>query len=192
MRIVGQVLIDPEITTARFSCDVSLCRGACCTLEGGRGAPITDSEAKEIERIFPVVSQYLPASHLDVIRKDGLHEGPPGARATTCVDNKACVFSYVDAGVNRCSFERAFLDGRSEWRKPLSCHLFPLRIRNVGADLLRYERIPECKPGRDRGERENVMMYEFLQDALTRSFGESWYQAFRSECDSVHAQSNDG
>jgi hypothetical protein len=177
MFLIAEKLIDREIPDARFSCDVASCKGACCTLEGGRGAPLAEDEIREIDAAFPTVRKHLSPAHLETITESGLYEGPPGGRATVCVDRKACVFAYFEDGIARCSFERAFLDGEIAWRKPLSCHLFPIRVSRFGTDILRYEVIDECRAGRAKGEAERTRLVDFLEDPLVRRFGRTWYDS---------------
>jgi hypothetical protein len=175
MFIVGDAILEDDLLDARFACDLEACRGACCCLEGGRGAPLADEEVLEIERAYPVIKDALPAAHRAVLDRAGLVDGGPGEFATTCVEDRACAFVYFDEGIARCAFERAYLDGRLSWRKPLSCHLFPIRVRRVFHDALRYEQIPECKPGRMKGTRDGVRLTSFLREPLTRAYGEPWF-----------------
>ena len=176
MFIIGEAMLMDDAVQERFACDLGKCRGACCTLPGGRGAPLDDAEVAEIVRAFPAARKYLSDEHLRVIDAEGFVEGVPGSYATVCVDNRACVFVYEDgSGIARCALERAHLEGETAWRKPISCHLFPLRISSGTPAVVRYERIPECHPAIRRGEAENVPLHEFLEEALTRRFGASWY-----------------
>ena len=178
MFLIAETLIDPEISQARFCCDVAVCKGACCSLEGGRGAPLEENETVEIEAAFPFVRKYLSDDHLKTIEQSGMVEGPPGSRATVCVDQKACVFAFFEDGIARCSFERAYRDGEIKWRKPLSCHLFPIRVSRFGTSIVRYEKIDECEAGRIKGDAEGISLVDFLEDPLVRKFGKSWYDTF--------------
>ena len=182
--------IDHEILTAKFACDLDRCKGACCTLPGGRGAPLDDAEVGEILRAFPVIQKYLPARALTVIERDGMVEGQPGSFHTTCIDDRDCVFVFSEGGVARCALEKGFLAGEIEFRKPISCHLFPLRVSPDGRRI-RYERIDECAPAVKRGGSENVSLVAFLQGPLERRFGDSWYAEFRAASDdaSTHVRS---
>ena len=182
MFVIGEVVIEEQIAHERFACDVLKCKGACCTLPGGRGAPVEEAEVDEIERAFLVAKKFLSEHHLDLIARKGMIEGTPGNRATTCVDNRECVFVFYEDGIARCSLEKAFINGETTWRKPLSCHLFPIRITSDPKQRLHYEKIPECSSAIDHGHAENIPLYEFLEDSLKRKFGESWYQEFRAEC----------
>jgi hypothetical protein len=182
MFIIGEATIEDRLGDEKFACDPAACKGACCTIEGGRGAPLEDEEVEQIRRCFPAVERYLPGGSLVTIRRLGLVEGRPGDYATPCVDGRECVYVYFEEGIARCSFERAFLAGEIQWRKPISCHLFPIRVRRFGQEFLCYEQIDECEAGRKRGDAEEISLSEFLKEPLVRKFGPLWYQTFRAEC----------
>lgn len=182
MFIIGEAVIEDDLGCEKFACDPGACKGACCTLEGGRGAPLEDREVEEIRRAFPAVRAFLPPRNLEAIREAGQVEGRPGDYATPCVESRECVYVYFDGDIARCSFERAFLAGETLWRKPISCHLFPVRVRRFGEDYLRYEQIDECAAGRRRGASEGVPLSDFLKEPLVRKFGAAWYQTFAAEC----------
>lgn len=172
--VIGEILVEDEVATAQFSCDLGRCRGACCTLEGGRGAPLLDEERGLVEAAVPVVLERLPARSIAEIGRRGAVDGVKGAYATTCVDDRDCVFVVYDGPVAKCAIEDAFNRGELPWRKPVSCHLFPLRFSRNGAGLLRYEAIPECAPGREKGRAGGIPVTSFLREALDRRFGTEW------------------
>jgi hypothetical protein len=182
MLIVGNAVIDDDVASASFCCDLAVCKGACCCLAGGRGAPLDDGEVEEIRKAYPLVRQYLPETNIRTIEASGLVEGTPGDYATACVNDRECVFTTYEHGIAFCAFEKAFNAGLSPWQKPLSCHLFPIRVRRFGRDFVRYEQIAECDGGRERGMREKVKLGVFLRTPLTRKFGASWYRSFRDLC----------
>lgn len=188
MFIIGEAVIEDQLGDEKFACDTGVCRGACCTLEGGRGAPLEDHEVEEIRKSFPAVRADLPGRSVHVIEERGFVEGKPGDYATPCVDGRECVYVTFDAGIARCSFERAYLAGRTGWRKPLSCHLFPIRVRRFGQQFLRYEQIEECAAGRCRGNREAIPLSDFLREPLIRTFGTAWYETFAAECQARRAE----
>jgi hypothetical protein len=173
--------VDEDVLTARFACDLGRCKGACCTLPGGRGAPLDDAEVGELRRAFGAARKYLSARSLQSIEAQGFVEGFPGHYHTTCIDDKDCVFVVMEEGIARCALEKAHLAGETAWRKPISCHLYPLRISPDGAQV-RYERIAECIPGAERGAAEDIALVDFLREPLERRFGRSWYAAFRAAC----------
>ena len=100
-----------------------------------------------------------------------------------CFNNRACVFVLYEEGIARCAFEKAFLEGRLKWRKPLSCHLFPIRIDRGMIHRLRYERISECDSALDCGEQKNIYLSDFLKEPLVRAFGSTWYEDFHFKCE---------
>ncbi len=183
MFTIGEIHVEEEVAGVRFACNLSACKGACCTLEGGRGAPVTDLEVEEMRKALPAVEKYLPAAHREVIARKGVVDGFEGNYATHCYRDRACVFVYYEGGIAKCAFERAFLNGEIEWRKPLSCHLFPIRSSNGLMKKLRYEEISECAPAVVRGGTERIPLYRFLKDALVRAYGEAWYDDFARTCD---------
>jgi hypothetical protein len=173
MFVIGEISVHESVATTRFACDLHQCKGACCTFPGGRGAPLRDSELSEIESVFPVIAASLPKEHLEAVRENGLIDGTPGNYATQCVDGKACVFVYVDEGIARCAIERAFFEGKVSWRKPISCHLFPIRIGRDGREI-HFEHFSECAPALRKGEHEQIPVHAFVKDSLERAFGADW------------------
>lgn len=182
MSHIEEIMIDPAIPGLHFQCNVNACKGACCTMPGGRGAPVSDDEVAEIHAAFPVVRKHLSAKHLQVIEKRGFVEGGAGDLVTTCVDGAACVFVTYEGDVARCSFEKAFLAGEIGWRKPLSCHLFPIRIDRGMRERIRFEYLQHCKPALEGGAAAGVPLAEFAGNALVRAYGASWYQRFLAYC----------
>jgi len=182
MFVIGEAVIDDAVSKASFCCDLNVCKGACCCIEGSRGAPLEDDEVLEIKKAYPIVRQYLGERSVREIETSGMYEGDPGNFATTCIDGKECVFVCFDHGIAKCSFERAYEEGKLDWRKPISCHLFPIRITTSSQDFIRYERIRECSGGEKRGELHNVKLVDFLQDALVRKYGQRWYAMFLDYC----------
>jgi hypothetical protein len=182
MFIVGRVVVDDAIRDTAFCCDPHVCKGACCCLPGGRGAPLEHNEVLEIEKAYPAVRRYLPEKSLAVIASGGLVDGQPGNYATRCVEDKECVFAYFEDGIAMCSFESVYLEGASTWRKPISCHLFPVRVRTFSEDFLHYEAIDECEGGRNRGTTREIRLHDFLKEPLVRKYGEDWYGRFLHHC----------
>jgi hypothetical protein len=180
---IRQAIVDDRIAHTEFACDIQACKGACCTLPGGKGAPLLDSEIRNLEEAFPIVKSTLPGEHREAIVRSGLYEGEPGSYTTTCYDNRACVFVFYEAGIARCSFEKAFKEGKSQWRKPQSCHLFPVRIDGERPKRLRYEWRIECEPALRRGCEERIFLADFVRDALIRTFGKEWYEEFVKGCE---------
>lgn len=175
-------LVDAAIVNAHFACDLAKCHGACCTMPGGRGAPLTDPEVEHVMRASLAASEYLDERKKRILEEDGGIEGSPGDYATRCVDDRDCVYVYHDSGTAYCSIERAWIDGLIEFRKPLSCHLFPIRIHDLfDMPYLHYERIDECRPAIANGRRGDIRLLEFLRDPIVRAFGEEYYDELRRQ-----------
>lgn len=176
MFVIAEVTVDSDIPTANFACDLSACRGACCCTAGGRGAPLEDEEIAEIEKAYPAVKKYLSEKHRKAIDELGLYGGTPGDYTTTCVEDRECVFVTYEGPVAKCAFEKAYLDGEVMWRKPISCHLFPIRVKKTDNEVLWFELNRECLPAVERGNREQIPLTEFLRDALVRKYGKVWHE----------------
>lgn len=151
-------------------------------MPGHRGAPLLDPEVKEITNAFPIIKKYLSEEHLAIISKQGMVQGASGDFSTQCIDNKACVFVTFENGIARCAFEKAYNNHEITWRKPISCHLFPIRVDRGNQNRLRFEYIPECGPAVERGEGENTFLADYLKTSLIREYGEDWYNEFLNYC----------
>ena len=175
---IGDVLISDEVLTERFICDLQDCKGACC-IEGDAGAPLELDEVLELEEVLPVIWDGLDLQARKVINKQGVaYTDPEGQLVTSIVNGKDCVFTcYDEQGCCFCAIEKAFWEGKTKFRKPISCYLYPIRVKQVGdMEALNYNRWNICKAAVLLGQKENVRVYEFLKEPLIRKFGEAWYQ----------------
>jgi len=171
----GNVLIRSEVLTTRFACDLNKCKGACCTVESEFGAPIIEEEIKEINEILDVVLDYLNKENIEEIKKNGFYEKKFDELFLRSVDNKQCVFVYYENKIAKCAIEKAYFDKKINFRKPISCHLFPIRISKFGGDILRYEKFRECEPALENGKLQDITIAEFCKESLIRLYGEKWY-----------------
>ncbi|MBR1940875.1 MAG: DUF3109 family protein [Bacteroidaceae bacterium] len=175
---IGDVLISDEVLTERFICDLQDCKGACC-IEGDAGAPLELDEVLELEEVLPVIWDGLDLQARKVINKQGVaYTDPEGQLVTSIVNGKDCVFTcYDEQGCCFCAIEKAFREGKTKFRKPISCYLYPIRVKQVGdMEALNYNRWNICKAAVLLGQKEDVRVYEFLKEPLIRKFGEAWYQ----------------
>lgn len=179
----AHVLVSDDLVDAPFCCNLSACRGACC-VQGDAGAPLEHDECAMLEEILPAVRPYLRPEALGVIEEEGVwEEVGKGEYATTCVQGAECVFVTYDGPVAKCAIQKAHDEGRIDFPKPISCHLFPVRVERLGElDALNYEQVPVCSSARGAGRRKGVTLSEFLRAPLIRKYGESWYEAFRKTC----------
>ena len=172
---VDNVLVSKELAVSHFACDLSICKGACCTLESDFGAPIFNEEIEKINEVLPVVKKYLSPEHILEIEKNGFFEEKGGEILIKSVGRKACVFVFCEDGIAKCSIEKAFLQKKIDFRKPISCHLFPIRISKFGGDVLRYEKFNECKSAIVNGKEKEIKLIDFCSEPLQRSYGNKWY-----------------
>ncbi|MEM6644805.1 MAG: DUF3109 family protein [Bacteroidota bacterium] len=179
MFAVGHVLISDDVLDAPFTCNLGACFGGCC-VQGESGAPLEPHERAQLEAALPIVRDVLRPEALEVIERDGVWEElEDGSYATTCVGGAECVFVEYHGRVAKCSIQNAYYASRTDFEKPISCHLFPLRIERVGDyDLVNYEAIDLCAPARALGRKLNVQTATFLEKPLTRKYGAAWYQDF--------------
>lgn len=181
---IDDVIVNPEILETKFTCDLEKCKGACCTVESEYGAPVTQDEIDKINGKLHVIKEYLPKKHVDVIESNGFWEEKFGQLMTQSVDNKACVFVYFDNGIARCGIEKAYEEKKVNFQKPISCHLFPIRISRFGGDVLRYEEYSECTPALEKGLETNLSIFEFCKDSLKRLYGNHWVDKVKKLLDS--------
>ena len=158
---IDNVYVNKEIADTNFTCDLSKCKGACCTMESEFGAPITKEEIEEIDKILPVVIKYLPKEHVAIIEKDGFWHEKHGELMTRSLNNRACVFVIWDGDIAKCGIERAYRDGKVDFIKPVSCHLFPIRVSKFGGDVLRFEKYNECQPALAKGNKTQIKILDF-------------------------------
>ena len=176
MILIDNVLINEEILSTKFHCDLKNCKGACCTFPGDSGAPVLKDEIDEIEKLYPIFSKYMPETSKEYVREHGFWEKDGKSLALKCINKRDCVFVFYDGEIAKCSIEKAFHNGEIAFRKPISCHLFPIRVANYGGDYLHYEQFDECEPGRKLGKNENYPLLENVKSALIRKYGEEFYK----------------
>jgi hypothetical protein len=172
---IDNILVGKEIAKVNFACDLKKCKGACCTLDSEFGAPLIDEELEQIKNVLEIVKDYLPENHKLEIEAKGFYEKKDNELMTRSFNNKACVFVYYQNDIAKCGLEKAFLDGKTNFRKPISCHLFPIRISEFGGEVLRYEKFEECSPAIDKGDEEKINLVDFLKEPLIRKYGNNWY-----------------
>lgn len=169
--------VEGRLGRTKFACDLSVCKGACCTMPGAIGAPILESEKAELERALPAASKYLSERSKREIEKQGVWvRDARGGLSVPVIDRADCVFVTYEGDVALCAIEQAYRNGELEgFPKPISCHLFPIRIyptTHAGVEYLCYEEFDECAGGRARGKQQAIPLVDFLQGPLVRALGE--------------------
>lgn len=180
MFAIDHILISNDLLDAEFSCNLGACHGGCC-VQGEAGAPLEADERAQLEEVLPRVRKYLSPEALRIIDEKGVWEEiEPGHYVTTCVNNAECVFVTYEGTVAKCAIQRAYLEGRVDFPKPISCHLYPIRVQRYGeVEVLNYEQIELCAPGRKFGARCGVDLADYLREPLIRKYGETWYERFQ-------------
>ncbi|NCQ18482.1 MAG: hypothetical protein COW85_09105 [Ignavibacteria bacterium CG22_combo_CG10-13_8_21_14_all_37_15] len=173
---INNVLLRKEVIETPFSCDLSKCKGACCTLESEYGAPLNEEEIVEMEKVLPLVENIIPQKHWEEIEEVGFYEEKDGELLTRSVNNKACVFVYYEDKIAKCSLEKLFFEKKSSFQKPISCHLFPIRVSDFGGEILRFEKFSDCSSALEKGANENVTAFQFCQNSLERKYSNKWYK----------------
>lgn len=170
-------LISMDVVEKRFTCDIKKCKGACC-VQGDSGAPLEEWEAGILEKLYPSIKPYLRRKGIKAIEKQGVHVvDSDGDVVTPLVDNKECAYAIFEDGIALCGIEKAYDDGKTDFQKPLSCHLYPIRAKKYEKfEGLNYDEWDICKPALVLGSRLNKKVYEFVKDALIRKYGEEWYR----------------
>lgn len=175
---IGNVLLSGDILNECFCCDLSACQGVCC-IEGDSGAPLTLDEVGEMEGVLDDVWCDLSAAAQSVIDRQGVaYTDRDGDLVTSIVGGKDCVYTCYGAdGCCFCAADKAFREGRTSWRKPISCALYPIREKHLlnGTVGLQYHRWEICRPAVKKGKELNLKLYQFLKAPLIERFGEEWY-----------------
>ncbi len=174
---IGDTIISLELLDEHFVCDLAACKGECC-IEGDNGAPLEEDEVKIIEDLLPVIWDDLTEVSKEVIRKQGVsYIDDDGEPVTSIVNGAECVFTYTDeSGICKCAIEKAFREGKTDFYKPISCHLYPVRLQKYKEFLaVNYHRWNICNCARTLGGSLDVPVYRFLKEPLIRRFGEDWF-----------------
>ncbi len=174
---IQHTLVSLDLIERYFTCDLDACLGACC-IEGDAGAPLAPGEAERIEGVLPEIENDLLPRALAEIRGCGAsYTDPDGDLVTQIVDGRDCVYTcYAEGGKCLCALEKAFREGRVPDVKPISCRLYPVRLREYdGFTAVNMHRWKICRPAETLGRRLGVRAYEFLKGPLTARFGEAWY-----------------
>jgi hypothetical protein len=194
MIAIENKLISDQIVEEQFVCDLHKCKGGCCE-DGDAGAPLEKEELEELIDNFEVIKPYLTPEGIAAIEKQGKYVYDISfGWVTPTIKGAMCAYGIKDEnGIIKCGIEKAFRDGKLAWRKPISCHLFPIRIKQSEQDpdteYLNYEpRHDLCKAACKLGKQLKVPVYIFLKDAITRKYGEEFYETLAATAEYMHQQ----
>lgn len=182
---IGDKLISMDIFEKKFVCDLNACKGACC-IEGNGGAPVEEEEIELFEKHFDSAKKYMSEENITAIEDQGFFVvGEDGELETPLKGGAECAYVHYDnQGIAKCSYDTAFRNGESDWMKPISCHLYPIRLANLKTHTaLNYHKWGICKPACDCGSKLNVPVYKFLKEPLIRKFGEEFFKELEIAAD---------
>jgi len=174
---IDDTIISLDIIEEFFLCDISLCKGQCC-VDGDSGAPVEEEEVPLLKKFLPDIWKDLSFEAQKIIDKQGVvYIDEDGEYVTSLVNGEDCVFTYYDEqGVCKCAFEKAYHEGKIDFYKPISCHLYPIRVAKYhDFQAVNYHRWSVCGSARKLGKKEGLKIYQFLKEPLIRKFGQEWY-----------------
>lgn len=174
---IEDIILSTELFERKFVCDLNACKGACC-VQGDSGAPLTVEEVDILEEIYDQVVPYMRPEGIAAVEEQGVfYMDFSNEPATTLVNGAECAFVYFDEqGITKCAIEKAHLEGKTDWKKPISCHLYPIRVKQMGEmTALNYSQWDICEPACACGESLNVPVFRFLKEPLVRAFGQPFY-----------------
>jgi hypothetical protein len=175
---IGQAIISLDIIEKHFVCNLHQCKGMCCVY-GEAGAPLDDDETAILQAIYPKIKPYMTPDGINVVEQNGVYTIDwDSDRVTPLIGNSEdCVYACKEDGVVYCAIEKAFLNGEISFRKPISCHLYPIRItRHTHFDAVNYHPWNICSSALKLGKKVGTPLYTFLKEPLVRKYGADWYQ----------------
>lgn len=182
---IGKTLLTTELFDEQFTCDLSACKGACC-VEGSSGAPLEEDELEKLEEVYDDVKPYMREEGIASVEENGFFVvDQDGDYTTPLVNDEECAYVNFDAdGTAKCAIDQAYREGKVSWQKPISCHLYPIRVKSLDDfDALNYHKWHICKPACECGARFKMPVFRFCRDAIIRKYGEDYY----NELEEVYA-----
>jgi hypothetical protein len=182
---LGKTIVSEEIVEKDFVCNLSACKGACC-IDGEAGAPLEEEELKILMDIYPKVKPFLRPEGIKAIKEQGLFITHDGEFETPLIDGKDCAYvTFDDKNIAQCGIEEAYNQGEITFKKPISCHLYPIRVQDYSEfAAVNYHKWEICDDACTLGKELQVPVYKFVKQALIRKFGEDWYKELEKFADS--------
>lgn len=185
---IDDAIVSTDILTECFLCDLSVCHGECC-VEGNAGAPLDEDELEVLEQQWDNYAPFMTKEGREVIEREGFFTVDcDGETVTPLVGEAECAYSFNEGGTTFCAIERAWKQGRTKFRKPVSCHLYPIRVSRFGNGTvgLNYHRWDICRVARECGVRRGVKVYEALREPIERAFGADFYHSLELAADYIN------
>lgn len=174
---IDTTLVTEDLFEKEFVCNLNACKGICC-VEGDSGAPLLEEEKKTLDEIYDKIKPYLSEEGIKAIEEQGKYIIDfQGELTTPLINNKECAYVVQDEnGMYHCGIEKAYKDKKIDWQKPISCHLYPVRVKDYsGFQAVNYDKWDICSSACELGKQLQVPLYKFLKEPLIRKFGEEWY-----------------
>ncbi len=193
MLVIKDTLISLDIVEENFVCDLNACKGACCT-EGDYGAPLKADEMATITQYLAIIKENLPERSKNILNTETgfTYYKEPKVWGTTCHDDGACIFLTTnEIGIAICGIEKTYYEGKIPFKKPISCHLYPVRITKneiSGFEAWNYDRWDICSAACTKGDREKVPIYKFVKEAIIREKGQDFYDELDAAAEHMKEQ----
>lgn len=173
---LGNTLISDDLKSVHFVCDLSKCKGACC-VEGDAGAPLDEEEISFLEDYIEKIKPYMLETGIAQVERNGVFDyDADGNFVTPLVNDQECAFVYFENDITRCAIEQAYQEKKIPFAKPISCHLYPVRIKQLKTgEGVNYHKWHICNKALENGEKLKMPLYRFLEEALIRKYGRTWY-----------------
>lgn len=183
---IGDYIISLDLLQKKFACDLQACYGNCCRY-GDAGAPLEEEEVKILEEIKTLIYPYLREEGRRAIDQQGTRlKDIEGENVTPLIEERECAYTYMENGIFKCAIEKAWNEGIINFRKPLSCHLFPVRIKKYNSfKAVNVEEWTICSGGREKGGKDGIYLYRFLEEALKRALGEDIFEQICITADQI-------
>ena len=182
MILIDDTIISDDLIQVKFCCNLVACKGACC-VEGDAGAPLEEEEISIIEDYIDFIKPYMVERGREVVEANGIFDyDADGNFVTPLVNDRECAFVYFKNNIAYCAIEKAWLEKKIDFQKPISCHLYPVRLSRIN-DLtaVNYHHWSICNPALKKGKEYGLPLYQFLKDPLIRKFGEEWFKKLEKE-----------
>ena len=191
MIIIDDTSVSDDLYLVRFCCNLARCQGACC-VAGDAGAPLEEDEISILEDDLQQIKPFMTERGIEAVKEVGVFDYDIHARfVTPLVNDGECAFAIFEDGIAFCAIEKAYFEGKTKFRKPVSCHLYPVRITKYETfDAVNYEKWNICKPALKLGNKDGIPLYKFLKEALVRKYGLKWYQRLETEIHLRDAEKN--
>ena len=189
MIIVDDKIVSDDLVSVYFSCNLHACHGDCC-VEGDEGAPLEEEEIGILEDALDEIKPYMRAEGLEVVNEFGVFDyGVDGDYVTPLVNDRECAFVYFENGIAFCAIEQAYRKGLIDFMKPISCHLYPIRINKYRTfEAVNYHQWPVCAPALEQGKQQGIPVYKAMKEPLVRKYGAEWYRKLEAEIENMEAE----